>query len=136
MFGPATATAPPTPRRRLPDDFDDRAAEQLHQDRDAIDDAPRQAWSQSGCRRAAHDRHPAAVLLFVDLTAGETLRQDLFRPAASRARRPGVVGHAGTRLLADVAGMTGLTAGFSQVMAGCGSGGAVMTRAGSRWMWR
>lgn len=48
----------------------------------------------------------------------------------------GVVGHAGTRLLADIADATGLTGAFGEALAGIGSGRAGMTRAGSRSMSR
>jgi hypothetical protein len=47
-----------------------------------------------------------------------------------------VVGHAGARLLADLADATGLAGAFSDALAGCGSADPVMTRAGSRWTWR
>jgi hypothetical protein len=48
----------------------------------------------------------------------------------------GVVGHAGARLLSDLADKTGLTSMFSQGLAGCGSGRADTTQAGSPWTWR
>jgi hypothetical protein len=48
----------------------------------------------------------------------------------------GVVGHAGTRLLTDVAEVTGLAAGFVEGWRRCGAGRLVTSRAGSRSMWR
>ena len=48
----------------------------------------------------------------------------------------GVVGHAGARLLADVAEVTGLTAAFGERSLGCGAAARGMIRVGSRPMWR
>ena len=48
----------------------------------------------------------------------------------------GVVGHAGARLLADLADATGLTSAFSEALAGLRQRRAGMTRAGSPWIWR
>ncbi len=41
-----------------------------------------------------------------------------------------VVSHAGSRLLADLAEVTGLTAGFGAALVGCGSAALLMIRAG------
>ena len=48
----------------------------------------------------------------------------------------GVVAHAGTRLLADLAYITRLTNAFGGALLGYGAGTAATTRAGSRSTWR
>jgi len=49
----------------------------------------------------------------------------------------GVVGHAGTRLLTDIADVTGLTgAGSAMRCNHCGAAIVAMIRVGSRSMWR
>ena len=48
----------------------------------------------------------------------------------------GVVGHAGARLLADLAEATGLQRVQLRAGADAAAGRRVTTRAGSRWMWR
>jgi hypothetical protein len=49
----------------------------------------------------------------------------------------GVVSHAGTRLVADLADATGLTAGFGDVLAGLRQRDTGHDPpAGSRWTWR
>jgi hypothetical protein len=47
-----------------------------------------------------------------------------------------VVGHAGARLVADVAEVTGLTALFGDVLAVLRQRQGATIRAGSRWTWR
>ncbi|MBB5830036.1 hypothetical protein HDA31_006225 [Micromonospora carbonacea subsp. aurantiaca] len=47
-----------------------------------------------------------------------------------------MVGHAGARLLADVAEVTGLARGLVMRWPGCGSDARSMSRAGSPSIWR
>jgi hypothetical protein len=47
----------------------------------------------------------------------------------------GVVGHAGARLLVDLADATGLTSAFSQALIEGRQRQGGQTRVGSRWIW-